>query len=92
MVGADVVEGSSVTEVGVDTGELVAVDCGDTLDVDVALALAGAVAAGAVELAVVLDVEVDDVLKVLVSSGRAKLSGLLVKIRYLPPCRSRCAG
>lgn len=33
----------------------------DTLDVDVTLALLGAVAARAVQLAVVLDVEVDDV-------------------------------
>lgn len=60
-VGADVLESSSVAVVGVDTSELTTADSGDALDVDVALALLGAVSAGAVELAVVVDVEIDDV-------------------------------
>lgn len=41
-VGADILEGSSVLVVGVDTGELTTIFGGDTLHVDVALALLGA--------------------------------------------------
>lgn len=58
---ADVLEGRSVTVVGVDACEFATVDRGDALNVDVALALLGAVSAGAVQLSIVLDVEVDDV-------------------------------
>ncbi|KAJ8104452.1 hypothetical protein OPT61_g10749 [Boeremia exigua] len=60
-IGADVLEGSSVLVVSVDAGELTAVLSSDTLNVNVALALGRAVSAGAVQLAVVLDVEVNDV-------------------------------
>jgi hypothetical protein len=44
----------------VDAGNFTTVAGSDALDVDVALALGAAVAAGAVDLAVVFSVEVDD--------------------------------
>ena len=52
-----------VTQVGVDANELTTLDGGDTLHVNGSLAglVALAVAAGAVDLAVVVGVEVDDV-------------------------------
>jgi hypothetical protein len=65
VVRADVLEGSRIAIVAVDARDLArlaaALARGDALDVDVALALAAAVAARAVDLAVVLGVEVDDV-------------------------------
>jgi hypothetical protein len=79
-ISADVLEGSSVPVVAVNTSQLTTVDRGHALDVDVALALLGAlgsckrmfnnlismigityVSARAVELAVIVDIEVDDV-------------------------------
>jgi hypothetical protein len=50
-------QGSGIAEVGVDARELASVFSGDAADDDVALALGAAVSAGAVELAVVFDVE-----------------------------------
>ena len=60
-VGADVGQSSLVAEGLVDASELTAVVSSRAGDLDRALALGVAVAAGAVQLAVVLDVEVDDV-------------------------------
>jgi len=60
-VRADILQSGGVAIVAVDTGELATVLSGDTLDVDVALALARTVSAGTVELAVVLYIEVYDV-------------------------------
>lgn len=65
IIRADVPQSSRITIVEVDASQLAGLAAtlagGDTLDVDVALALAATVAARAVELAVVLGVEVDDV-------------------------------
>lgn len=59
-VGANILERRSVAEVRVDTSQFATVARSHALYVDVALALAAAVAAGAVKLAVIFDVEVDD--------------------------------
>lgn len=59
--GADVLERRGVSVVLVDAHNLAAVLGRQALDVDVPLALGLAVAAGSVDLAVVFDVEVDDV-------------------------------
>jgi hypothetical protein len=52
-----------IAVVRVDAGDFTTVTGSDALDVDVALALGAAVAAGAVDLAVVFGVEVDDLEK-----------------------------
>lgn len=69
-VGADVLQGSGVPIVQVDADNFTTVVCGSALNVDIALALGAAVAAGAVDLAVVFGVEVDDLEKVLVRAGQ----------------------
>jgi hypothetical protein len=65
-VSADVVQSTGIAIVRVDAADIAAVVRGHALNVDVALALGAAVTAGAVDLAVVLGVEVDD-LKIMVS-------------------------
>ena len=74
-IGADVLKRSRVPIVGVDARDLSSVSGGDALDVDVPLALGLAVPAGAVDLAVVFGVEVDDV------DGAAAVLGLSVVVK-----------
>jgi hypothetical protein len=57
---ADIAQSSSITIIAVDTSQFATVTSSDAFDVDVALALAAAVPARSVELAIVFDVEVDD--------------------------------
>lgn len=57
---AVVAESCNITVSLVDAGELTPLLCNDSFDVDFALALAGAVSAGAVQFSVSLDVEVVD--------------------------------
>lgn len=59
-VGANVYQGRSVAIVQVNADNFTTVVCGSPFDVDIALALGAAVTAGAVDLAVVFGVEVDD--------------------------------
>lgn len=59
-VGADILQGSGVPVVQVNADNFTTVVCGSALHVDIALALGVAVTAGAVDLAVVFGVEVDD--------------------------------
>lgn len=59
-ISADIDQSSSVSKALVDTNNLTTITGSGTLDIHVALALAGAVSAGPVHFAVVFGVEVDD--------------------------------
>jgi hypothetical protein len=59
-ISADVNQSSCITIFLVDTNNLTTVPSSDTLNIDIALALAGAVTARAIHFAVVFGVEVDN--------------------------------